>query len=168
MLRAQDEIEAAAPGFFKWIPAAQMHVTLYFLGEMPEAGPVMTALQGTDGKAFELQLGGLVILPEPNVPRILAAGIGNQTEDLRRLHQRVSDSVFPIAQHKETRGFAPHLTFGRLKRGMPGYAKALKKALASASVHDSAPFRVEGFELVHSTLKEDGPHYETLHRFPLA
>jgi 2'-5' RNA ligase len=145
-----------------------MHLTLYFLGEMPDAAPVVTALDGIDNRPFELFLGGIVVLPEPNVPRILAAGIKGQTEQLRRLHQRVSDSVFAIAEHKETRGFAPHLTFGRLKRGMPGYAKALKKALASASVQDSGSFKVEGFELVHSTLREDGPHYETLHRFRLA
>jgi 2'-5' RNA ligase len=165
---AQERIEARASGFYRWVGVEQMHLTLYFLGDMEDLAPVMNGLNQIKTDSFELSIAGLVLLPERNVPRIIAAGVGGDTQSLTRLQQRISDTVFPFAEFKETRRYYPHITLGRLKRGMPGNAKVLKKTLAEATIEQSEPFKVEEFLLMASQQGEHGPHYETLHRFPLA
>jgi 2'-5' RNA ligase len=167
LLGAQRAIERCAPGFYRWVDPAQMHLTLYFLGEMPEAEAVVRALEEVEAGPLTIQVAGLLVLPAPNVPKILAAAIGGDLEGLRRLQQRVADTVFPLAEHKETRAFSPHVTLGRLKKGMPGYAKALKRALADVAVFPSDPFNVVEFALVRSDTRPDGPSYETIQRFAL-
>lgn len=165
----QQRIERGAPGFYRWTSIDQMHLTLYFLGETESVGPVVAALEQVDGAAptLELTLRGLVLMPEPSVPRIVASGIGGEVEKLRRLQQRVADTVFPVAAFKETRGFSPHVTIGRLKHGMPGTAKALKRTLAEARLDSTEPFVVDAIELVKSTAGPGGSVYETVHRFGL-
>lgn len=143
-------------------------MTLYFLGEMETLIEVNESLSELKIEPFECTISGLALLPEKNVPRILAAGFGGDKLPLKRLQQRVSDTVFAIAEFKEARAFFPHVTFGRLNRGMPGNAKVLKKALADVKIHTSAPFRIESFDLIKSTLTKDGAVHETLSTFRLA
>jgi 2'-5' RNA ligase len=165
----QGQIEAGAGGFYRWSRAEQMHLTLYFLGEMegPPLAKVMSSLDALGGEKISLAVGGLVLLPEPLSPRIVAAGVKGEVAKLRGLHQKLSDTVFPWAAFKATRAFSPHITVGRLKPGMPGNAKALKRTLAEASLPDSPRFVVSEYELVSSTLGKQGPTYETVHRFAL-
>jgi 2'-5' RNA ligase len=162
-----------------------MHLTLYFLGEMEEAeieGMVAILSERVGGgrgaagaspspvgrRTFDLEVSGLILLPEPRVPRVIAAGIGGEVEQLRLLQQRLSDTVFPLAAFKEKRGFSPHVTIGRLRQGMPGNAKALKRTLAEVALADLPRFVVGEFELVSSVLGKQGPTYETVHRFALS
>jgi 2'-5' RNA ligase len=170
LLDVQGSIDRGAPGFYRWSTAEQMHLTLYFLGETESVEPIVEALEQVDWAAptVELTLRGLVLMPEQSVPRIVAAGIGGDVEKLRRLQQRVADTVFPIAAFKETRGFSPHVTIGRLKHGMPGTAKALKRTLAEARLESTEPFVVDGFEMVQSTSGPGGSTYASVHRFTLS
>jgi 2'-5' RNA ligase len=167
---AQSRIESRAPGFYRWVGEEQMHLTLYFLGEMDESSlsQVEQACASIAQPTLQIKVGGLVLLPEPNVPRIIATGVGGETDALTKFQQRLSDTVFPLAEFKETRRFYPHITLGRLKRGMPGNAKMLKRTLAETKIGQSEPFKVEEFLLMSSQRSEEGSHYETLHRFPLA
>lgn len=144
-----------------------MHLTLYFLGKLDDDGPVVEAVSRVAAGPLQIGVKGLLLFPEPHVPKIVAAGIFGDVDGLRRLQQRVSDSVFPIAENKETRAFSPHVTIGRLKPGMPGNAKALKGTLARVSLDESEPFFVDEIELVKSTAGPGGSVYETVHRFGL-
>jgi 2'-5' RNA ligase len=164
---AQRQVESGAPGFFRWTREDQIHLTLYFLGEMESEQPVIEAVGQVAQPKFELEIQGLVVLPEPHVPRILAAGTAGDVQPLRSLQRKLADTVFPIAAFKETRGFSPHVTFGRLKQGMPGNAKALKRTLAALDPPKSDRFTVGNFELVQSRTEQQGATYETLHRFLL-
>ncbi len=172
----QGQIEKGAPGFYRWTGPEQMHLTLYFLGEMEGEGAragaglgaVKAAVEALKVEKFELSVGGLMLLPEPNVPRVVAAKVGGDAAQLRRFQQRLSDTVFNLAAFKETRGFSPHITIGRLKQGMPGNAKTLKRTLAEVALEDSPRFVVGEFELVSSVLGKQGPTYETVHRFALS
>lgn len=170
LVALQERIEKGAGGFYRWTRPEQMHLTLYFLGEMdePALAKVVAALEGLAGTQVSLSVGGLMLLPEPLAPRIIAAGVGGDVAQLRRFQQRLADTVFQIAAFKETRAFSPHITVGRLKQGMPGNAKALKRTLAEAALPDSPRFVVNEYELVSSQLGKQGPTYETVHRFSLS
>ncbi|HXH59943.1 MAG TPA: RNA 2',3'-cyclic phosphodiesterase [Fimbriimonadaceae bacterium] len=164
---AAQAIESEAAGFYRWTSREQMHLTLYFLGEMEETGEVVDALRGVKGEAVSLSISGLVRLPETNVPKVLAGGVTGEVGVLERTQRRISDTVFAHAAFKETRRYYPHVTFGRLNSRMPGNAKVVKRALAAASIDSCEPFEVRSFDLVKSTLTKEGPEYETVESFSL-
>ncbi len=146
-----------------------MHLTLYFLGEMEE-GPLAQAkdaLAGLQGSPFRLRVEGLVLLPERTSPRVLAGGIEGDVEQLTRFQQRVSDTVFPLAAFKETRRYYPHVTIGRLRRGMRGNAKAVKRTLAATAIEPTAMFENTEYVLIRSNQGNEGPRYETLETYKL-
>lgn len=167
LVSAQERIESGAPGFYRWTPRPQMHLTLYFLGDMEDVTGVVSALRGLEEGAFSLGVSGLVRLPEPNVPKILAGGVTGDVSQLERLQRRVSDTVFDLAAFKETRRYYPHVSIGRLKHRMPASAKVVKRTLSSVTIGPCEPFRVGCFELVESRLAEGGPKYEVVESFGL-
>lgn len=169
LVEVQERVEQGAPGFYGWTAEEAMHLTLYFLGEM-EDGPLeqaKSALSGVKGDSFSLRVEGFVRLPEPTSPRVLAGGIAGDLEKLARLQQRLADTIFQLAAFKETRRYYPHVTFGRLRRGMPGNAKAVKRTLAKIEIEPTASFEVSDFVLMRSNPGKDGQRYEVLETYKL-
>ena len=166
----QKRIEAKAPGFYRWTPQDQLHITLYFLGELEEeqAEKVAAAVASVKAEPFEIATEGLVSLPDLRNPRILATSIVGEVEKLKRFQQRLSDTVLPLAAFKENRAFFPHVTFARINKHKPGNAKAVKTALASCQAPRTEPFAVVTFDLVESVLTSKGPEYEALRTYPLS
>ncbi|MCH7944514.1 MAG: RNA 2',3'-cyclic phosphodiesterase [Armatimonadetes bacterium] len=169
LVGAQERIEKGAPGFYSWTREGSMHLTLYFLGEMEEGllGQTKDALTGLQGEPFSLRVDGLVRLPDPSSPRVLAGGIEGDVEQLTRFQQRLSDTVFQLAAFKETRRYYPHVTIGRLKRGMRGNAKAVKRTLAATKIEPTAMFENTEYVLIRSNPGNEGPRYETLETYKL-
>ena len=169
LVEVQERVEEGAPGFYSWTAEESMHLTLYFLGEMEE-GPLegaKDALSGVKGDPFRLRVEGLVLLPEPTSPRVLAGGIAGDVEKLTRFQQRLSDTIFQVAAFKETRRYYPHVTFGRLRRGMPGNAKAVKRTLAKIEIEPTSMFENTEYVLIRSNPDNEGPRYETLETYTL-
>ena len=105
LVAVQQRVEAGAPGFYSWTAEESMHLTLYFLGEMEEAAldQAKDALAGLKGEPFSLQVEGLVRLPEPTTPKILAGGIAGDVEVLKRIQRRQ-----PFGIHFRARGTLVH------------------------------------------------------------
>lgn len=169
LLFAQQQIELGAPGFYSWTKEESMHLTLYFLGDMEEEPleQAKDALSYLKADPFSLRVEGLEIMPEKNSPRVLAGGIRGDTEQLTRFQQRLSDTILQIAAFKETRRYYPHVTIGRIKRGMPSNAKAVKRTLSSLEIKPTEMFESTQFELIASPPKNEGPKYETLETYKL-
>lgn len=169
LIGAQERIEKGAPGFYSWTKEGSMHLTLYFLGNMEEEplGQTKDALGGLKGEPFSLRVEGLVRLPEPTSPRVLAGGIKGDVEKLARFQQRLSDTVFHSAAFKEMRSYYPHVTIGRLRRGMPGNAKAVKRTLAATEIEPTAMFEITEYLLIRSNPGKEGSRYETLETYSL-
>lgn len=161
---AQKELESAAPGVFSWSNVLSAHLTLYFLGEIDESGisEVAARLKLLAFQPFRLGWGGLVILPEPTVPKILASGVIGDVEELRKLQRKVHDVVFSVAGHQETRAFFPHVTFGRLKKGVPPSAKIVKRALTDFVLKPSAIEQVCEIGIYSSEGKDEQGSHEKL------
>jgi 2'-5' RNA ligase len=169
LIAAQKHLERAAPEIYKWSSLDAIHLTLYFLGEteQPTLESLRTRLQLLEFPQFELGWGGLVTLPSPDVPKILAVGACGNVDALRALQRKVHDICYPVAENKETRAYFPHATIGRLKRGIPPSAKVVKRALSGFAVLNGPLETVTGFELIQSYLSPEGSSYETLATFPL-
>jgi 2'-5' RNA ligase len=101
-----------------WVPAANLHLTLKFLGSVPEES--LEAIAAAVGRVaarhapFEARARGLGAFPSAAHPRILWAGVDGG-EALKRLQADVEGALAELGFAKEERAFHPHVTVGRVK-----------------------------------------------------
>ena len=165
LLRAQQNIEKLAPKVFSWSELSNSHLTLYFLGDLAEDSTfeLEQSLRSLQLKILRLGWGGLVVLPEPTVPKILSSGVIGDVDALRMMQRKIHDAVFSIASNKETRAYFPHVTFGRLKKGIPPSAKIVKRALAEFTLEKGEIEVVEEIGVFASSeTGESGTHKQIL------
>jgi 2'-5' RNA ligase len=140
----------------RWTMPEQWHVTMVFLGEVPEPAPVLEALRlvpGVLAEEYDAELGpvtawfsGRRVLHVPvRGVEPLAAAVAHGLE---------GDSAAAIVSD-EARPFVGHLTLARMRGARPGPGR-----LAGIPVHASWP--VESMALMGSTLGPGGARYETL------
>lgn len=116
----QQTTEQQASGI-RWTPAANLHLTLFFLGEQKPAilAKVEQAMVSNCSHiaSFQLQLADSGVFPHRRRPRILWLGIQPQ-EPVHRLHEALSDPLQGLGcWTPEPRPFHPHITVGRARRG---------------------------------------------------
>lgn len=105
-------------GKFNWIRPEQMHITLRFLGSVPEGNieKIAEAMEkATKGiSPFIITCMGLGCFPNPDYPRILWVGL-EYPATLRQLQKRLEKELVDIGFEEEQRDFVPHLTIARIK-----------------------------------------------------
>lgn len=147
----------------KVVAPENMHVTLKFLGEIPETqGPVLLerlrlAAFPTD---YKLRLERVGAFPDWKKFNVIWAGLNDPTGALATSfalsEQIFAELGFPV----EPRPFSPHLTVAR-KRSDAGKEQA--KAVLEPHRNDSfGEVRVAGPVLFRSHLSPHGPTYERL------
>ena len=152
-------------GEVRWARPENVHLTLKFLGDVPEddlhqIAEVLEPLRLRHGP-FEARLSGFGGFPSARRARIVWVGIGAGSEPLRALARDVEASLEPLGFEREDRAYVPHLTLGRA-RGRP---VALGDVETPSNVAD---FRVRSVELVESVLGGGGAAYTTLATYPLS
>ncbi|MBW2426697.1 MAG: RNA 2',3'-cyclic phosphodiesterase [Deltaproteobacteria bacterium] len=154
----------------RWVRPDAYHLTLRFLGEVASdrvselAAVMQRAVAGS--ACFSLGLGGLGGAPGLRRPRVIWVEI-EESEALRRLHQRLEGALADLGFEREPRRFRPHLTLGRLRRDGP--AGGLTGLVGLARELDfGGAIEVTGLSLIRSRLASDGARYEALVRAPLA
>jgi 2'-5' RNA ligase len=154
----------------RWVAAENLHLTLWFLGEVPE--PRATAvLNGVgpffDVSPFDLHIGGFGAFPPSGLPRVLWLGVQQGQHSLAELHRALVPRLQPLGFEPERRPFSAHLTLGRVKaaRGVarPREVRALWRDLPA----DAGVCRIEWITVFRSTLSSKGAVYEPLVRVPL-
>jgi RNA 2',3'-cyclic 3'-phosphodiesterase len=153
------------PGPVRWGKPDQMHLTLAFLGEVPQAF-VDSATQRLGPAAarfrrFEARLGGLGAFPDAKRARIVWVGVGQGRDELCALQAGVVAALRTVGFRPESRPFSPHLTIGRVK--IPA---DLGPALQAR--FESETFTVGRVVLFRSVLQPAGPIYSVLSEFPLS
>lgn len=126
-------------------PVGNMHLTLCFIGEYPEPGPVLDALESISFSPFELTLEGLGCFGD-----LWRAGLKDSAalEALaRRVRRALAEREIPFDRKR----FSPHVTLIRRASGkLPG------AELRPASM------RVEAFSLMRSDRGKNGMIYTEL------
>jgi 2'-5' RNA ligase len=109
---AVQELRGLAPSA-RVVAPRRRHVTLRFLGELPEAAPVEAALrEGLRGAApLEGRLAGLGAFPDVRRARVAWAGV--EAAGLADVAQRVRSATQDLGV-PESHPFAAHLTLARL------------------------------------------------------
>lgn len=147
--------------------AANIHLTLRFLGEVPLPGvkAIKDALDHTTAnhEAFSLLVKGLHVLPDNKKPRILCAGLDGELESLQKLAALVAGKVMPWSFPAEKRLFHPHLTLAR----NPEPFEDMEKMLNNMVFDEEISFRATGVSFYKSVLTPRGPIYSVLHQSPL-
>ncbi|MCY3832835.1 MAG: RNA 2',3'-cyclic phosphodiesterase [Chloroflexi bacterium] len=142
----------------RWSRREALHLTLHFIGDVPEA--VARAYQGALAQvaapAFDLQIQGVGQFPINDRPRVIWAGVQN-TPALRALHGAVGEALEREGFRRERRRFHPHITLMRFR-------KPIRRGPASRWLNAhidfyAEPFRVRGFTLYESDLQPSGAVY---------
>jgi RNA 2',3'-cyclic 3'-phosphodiesterase len=132
----------------RWTTADQWHVTLRFLGEVEDPGPVAAALDGASLAPATATVGPRVATLGRGVLMVPVAG-------LDALAGAVISATAGVGRPPEDRPFRGHLTLARARPG------ASVRGLAGAAV--AATFPVDDVRLVRSRLGRGGARYEDVH-----
>lgn len=168
-LRERLEHVGAAPGI-RWIPPGNMHLTVWFLGEVSDAraDAVLDALRPPIPFApFSLHISGFGAFPPSGPPRVLWMSVTEGLDGLAHLHEEVGARLQPWGFRPEGRAYSAHLTIARLKEPPHGAARA---AIRNAVMHeegDAGICPVDHLVVFRSRTSPSGAAYEPLLRVPL-
>jgi 2'-5' RNA ligase len=167
-LRAR--ISSAAPrAVLRWVDANNLHITIWFLGEVKDdrADPLAAALrEPLRTSSFHLNVGSAEAFPPSGMPRAIWLGLMKGTEPLQAIHRELGERLVPVGFEAERRAYSPHLTVARVKVLRPQEGRAVRAILASAP-SEIAKTSVSAVTLFRSRLSSKGSQYESMLRVPL-
>lgn len=148
----------------QWVKPQNLHLTLKFLGNIPEtdASKVGAAIDHVVGNepSLAMTLQGMGLFPGIKRPRVLWVGFGGQVQNLKRLHLKLEDQLDKIGFDRDKRAFKAHLTIARIKKRV-----AQERLLDAIKVEgDFAPrhFVARKIVLYKSDLRPQGAVYTAL------
>lgn len=149
-----------------WVPLQQMHLTLKFLGEIPEHETVdvcrVVKSVAAEFEPFEITFRGAGAFPDVSKPKTLWIGLGDGLEELAELQDALEDRLHKQLRFpRERRKFTPHLTLGRVKSLGPE-PERVAQLLEEAADYDSDLSVVEELVTFASFLDRSGPEYEAI------
>ncbi|HJJ36405.1 MAG TPA: RNA 2',3'-cyclic phosphodiesterase [Methanocorpusculum sp.] len=146
-------------GRLSLVSANLMHITLKFLGEIPESAldKLKQAVDTLQTSPYTIDVSRVSTFGKP--PRVVKAEVhdGNASADLaRKLDAALSGLGYP----RDAQKFSPHITIARIKEYSPALAPKL------AQIRDTAFGSSDITELLikKSVLTPSGPIYTTIHR----
>ena len=142
----------------RWLPASQLHLTLSFLGEVPEENEqaLIRALGEIAGQPFPLSLMGFGAFRRHGRISVVWAGLEGEPPELCRLQAEVNAAVLAAGLEGNGKRFHGHVTVGRCK-GLPAWA--LQPFLREHATTGFGSFEVRDFILYHSILRPEGAEH---------
>jgi 2'-5' RNA ligase len=147
----------------RWVKAANLHLTLRFLGNIPQESVSDLAeslREKVDGfGSFDLTLMDIGGFPNLRRPRVIWIGTGEGTDRLAELAGKVENGCIDSGFGKADKKFSSHLTIGRVKfpKGLDQLLGKIEKTEFKSSIFD-----VGEISIVKSDLSPSGPKYTKL------
>ncbi|NQV55478.1 MAG: RNA 2',3'-cyclic phosphodiesterase [Rhodospirillales bacterium] len=150
----------------RWLEPENMHMTLRFIGEVPEdtGEDIDAALSHLSAYPVEIEITGTGSFQSRDRARAVWAGI-NLSPGLADLQARVEAAMQRAGLAPEHRKFLPHVTLARLKR-VP--VESIAPYLEAHGDLKAAPFTANEVALFQSHLGHAGASYQILATYPLA
>ena len=167
--RLQRDIARAAPrATLRWIPVENLHITLWFFGEVGDQQfeSLRRVLDGVDVTAFDLRVGGAGAFPTSGSPRVIWFGLPQGRDGLVAVYDRLRTRLTPLGFEPEKRPYSPHLTVARVKDVRRQDASNIRSIVARSNVA-AGSCRVDAVTLFRSRTSPHGAQYERLLRVPL-
>jgi 2'-5' RNA ligase len=149
----------------RWIPPENLHVTLWFLGEVDDDRRALVegAMQRPfEIRSFTLRIAGAGAFPPAGAPRVLWMGVAEGGASLARLHDELGARLVPLGFEREARRYSAHLTIARVKDGSASASGILRSAVAGVG-----SCTISAVTLFRSRTSPQGASYEPLVRVPL-
>ena len=147
----------------KSVEIGNMHITLRFLGDVPEADVegVGDVVRGIEFKPFSLDVSGVGVFPSLSRPNVVWAGLeGERLPEMLRLFTELEGGLKRLGFEPERRGFEPHLTLCRVRSGRN--RQQLAEAIMGLSDERFGELKVSHLRLKKSVLTGREPIYSTL------
>ncbi len=151
----------------RWVRPEQIHLTLKFLGEVPdtqvpEIAKAMDVL--ADAAPFEFEIEGVGTFGGPSSPRVIWVGVRGPSSPVMSLQRACQDCLGLLGFAPEGRAFQPHLTLGRVKDFRVGrqITEAVERLQAQLSGHLAQT--AEEVVLFESILQPQGAQYVAAHK----
>lgn len=157
-------IAAGVPGA-RWTASENLHLTLRFIGEVPEPEfrDIAEALSRVDGAPFWLRVKGVGQFGDRRRAKMLWAGI-EPTAEVQLLRNRVENRLTRLGLTPEGRKFMPHVTLARLKDTPVDW---VGRFLSDHGRFETPPFEVSRFALFSSHLGQAGAIHSVEADYPL-
>ena len=152
----------------RWVRPENLHVTLKFIGEVPQTklAGIRDALSGVRSKQLvTLDFRGLGFFPNEKHPRVFWAGIV-ASPNLKTLAADIDGATEKLGIPREQRPFSPHLTLARFEP--PRLPEKLRAAIQENAERDFGSLHSGKFHLIESKLKPSGAEYTTVESFSFA
>lgn len=158
-----------AGGNIKWVEERNLHLTLKFLGNVPEeAIPTVSATiesVASSFEPFEFNVVGVGGFPNLTKPRVIWVGVSN-TQHLLRLQRQIEEAMESLGFQREEKEFHPHITIGRVK-SPHGISKVIE-VLRKHEGEQLGKVEVKQITLMRSDLSPSGPTYTPISRHTLS
>ena len=151
----------------RWVRAENLHVTLKFIGEVPDANldGIRSALSAVHGEApLDIRFEGLGFFPDEERPTVLWTGLGASAA-FPALAGDIDRTLATQGVAREKRAFVPHLTLARIAQ--PKLHEKLRAAIRKNADRKFGSFPAREFHLMESKLKSTGAEYTSLASFPI-
>ncbi|MFD1513879.1 RNA 2',3'-cyclic phosphodiesterase [Halomarina rubra] len=151
---------------------AQAHVTLQFLGDVPdedaELDTLVTALDGAVASSgvdpFDCTLGGYGTFPGGDYIAVVWLGVEDGAAELTRLATAVERATTDLGFDPDDHAFTPHVTLARMDHAAE--KERVQRAVAGTDTGTTA-LHVDAVQLTESTLTNEGARYESVATFSL-
>lgn len=160
LLPRQDRLPGA-----RWRPQEAFHITLRFVGDVPEnrAADLDAELTTIGGGPLELSLAGVGAFGEGADIHAVWAGV-EENEGLRHLARSCEIAARRAGLKADARAYKPHVTLAYLRRPNPAEVAAW---IQENNLLRTEPFRVTSFGLYSSWQSEQGSWYRLEREYPL-
>lgn len=157
-LRACQQVLAGSRAKLTFVDPAIIHITIKFLGEIPEAAVagIRDALGPVTLAPFDISI-ARITGNDPRRPRVVWAAV-EDGGGCTALHARIEEALARRGIPRDGRPFRPHATLARVKSFDP----SLLGRIRAVPPGPLGACRVGGFALKKSTLTPQGPVYENL------
>jgi 2'-5' RNA ligase len=160
-------LKTRSPQIVKWVEPGGIHLTLKFLGEVPEEQideiimGIEDAVAGTT--SFGLEISGVGAFPNLSRVQVVWVGVKGELDKLLALEQRVESNMEQIGFPKENRDFSPHLTLGRVRNEAElADRQKVGKLLSTMTFAPQQTFTTTSVYLIRSQLMRTGAVYTPL------
>lgn len=149
----------------RWTDPEQFHVTLRFIGEVPDEQAIRyeEVLADVTAPPVKCVPYGLDVLPSRHSPRVVMLGL-DRTDSIMTIYDAVSDALESEGLDPEDRTYRPHVTIGRLDDADPDAVHAFLRRYEDRSF---ASFEASRFILYESTLTAEGATHNPQAIYPL-
>lgn len=163
-----ERLESSVAGV-KWVDPEKTHITLKFLGEVENERleGIMSSLERAlkNIRPFTVSFEGLGCFSPNGSPRVLWVGISEGARELTALSGTAESALEPMGFEREGRAFSPHITLGRVRKGVRPRGAA--EAVSGNKTTAFGSQRIECVSLIQSVLNPAGAVYTPVRTWDL-